>query len=447
MLFFHAFFAIHSLRDFMPIKTSRTFLGLFALSLMTVATPVYAYLDPGTGSMLLSVFVGLASSAYFFIRRLPAMLRSFLFRVRGGRAQRGASIVFYAESAAYWNTFAPILQELAKKDVRVSYLTSDKNDPVFKEKWANIRARYIGEGNTAYTSLGFVEADRMVLTTPGVDVLQIRRSPGVKKYIHVVHASADIHSYKLFSFDYYDAIYCSGPHQVHSIRTLEKVRGTTPKELPLLGCPYFDGLLEKKANSAILREEKTILVAPTWGRNGLLTRTGSLVPKLLARAGYHVILRPHPQSWISDKRVMVQVQKDCEGDRRIEWDRDPNNFRSLSRASLLISDFSGVIFDYAFLFERPVVTLGGTPKKECFEAWDLPHNAWELRILKEIGVRLADGKEGDLVSVVEDLLGRADQYQRIIRSIREQYVVNFGRSGALIAQALVDRLTKGKEKC
>lgn len=420
---------------------------LVGVSLLGVATPTYAYLDPGTGSMLLSVFVGLASSAYFFIRRLPALIRSFLFKVRGGRAQRGASIVFYAESAAYWNTFAPILRRLSKKDVRVSYLTSDQKDPVFQEQWDNIRARYIGEGNTAYTSLGFVEADLMVLTTPGVDVLQIRRSPGVKKYIHIVHASADIHSYKLFSFDYYDAIYCSGPHQVKSLRQLEAVRGTRAKELPLLGCPYFDGLLEKKAQSVIEREEKTILVAPTWGRNGLLTRTGSLVPKLLARAGYHVILRPHPQSWISDKRVMAQVQKDCEGDRRIEWDREPNNFPSLSRASLLISDFSGVIFDYAFLFERPVVTLGGTPKKECFEAWDLSHNAWELRILKEIGVRLPDGKEGDLVNVVEDLLGRADQYQRTIRSIRQQYVVNFGQSGAVIAQALVDRLTKRKTAC
>ena len=31
----------------------------------------WAYLDPGTGSMLLSVVVGLVSSAYFLIRRLP----------------------------------------------------------------------------------------------------------------------------------------------------------------------------------------------------------------------------------------------------------------------------------------------------------------------------------------------------------------------------------------
>ena len=157
-----------------------------------VAAPLEAraYLDPGTGSMLLSIVVGLASSGYFFIRRLPTLIRQFVFQMRGeGKELSGKRIVIYAESAAYWGTFEPVLRALASSGERVTYFTSDEKDPVFSAGFSHVDAHYIGKGNAAYTSLGFLEADLFVLTTPGIDVLQIRRSKGVKRYVHLVHAA------------------------------------------------------------------------------------------------------------------------------------------------------------------------------------------------------------------------------------------------------------------
>lgn len=205
----------------------------YALLMLCAPLDAYAYLDPGTGSMLLSVFVGLISSAYFLIRKLPSLLRALFFKFTGKKDDlKNNSIVFYAESAAYWSTFKPILECLAKKQVHVTYLTSAENDPVFSAGLNEyVRAKFIGKGQTAYTALGFLEADVFVLTTPGIDVLQIRRSPGVKKYIHVVHAVGDIHTYKFYSFDYYDAVYCAGPAQAKSLRDLEALRKTQTKEL------------------------------------------------------------------------------------------------------------------------------------------------------------------------------------------------------------------------
>lgn len=205
-----------------------------------------------------------------------------------------------------------MLEALHQRGVKCTYLTSDENDPVFNAGLDDtVRSKYIGKGNTAYTALSFLEADVFALTTPGIDVLQIRRSPGVKKYVHIVHAVGDIHTYKFYSFDYYDAVFCSGPGQAESLRRLEELRGTSRKDLPLLGCPYLD-VYAARAEQVGVPEPRTILVAPTWGRNGLLTRTGSLVPKLLASAGYHVILRPHPQSFISDREVMERVAADLQ---------------------------------------------------------------------------------------------------------------------------------------
>lgn len=412
--------------------------AIYAFVVLCVPLDAYAYLDPGTGSMLLSVFVGLISSAYFLIRKLPSLLRALFFKFTGKKDDlKNNSIVFYAESAAYWSTFKPILECLAKKQVHVTYLTSAENDPVFSAGLNEyVRAKFIGKGQTAYTALGFLEADVFVLTTPGIDVLQIRRSPGVKKYIHVVHAVGDIHTYKFYSFDYYDAVYCAGPAQAKSLRDLENLRKTTAKELPLLGCPYLDGLVSRR-NPSVLPDDKTILIAPTWGANGLLTRTGSMIPKMLASAGFHVILRPHPQSFISDKALMEKLAQELKDEANIEWDRNPDGFKSLSRAQLMISDISGVIFDFAFVFLRPVISVGNGPLKDGFEAWEIPHEAWEMQALDTLGQRILPGDENKIPEAVEHLLDQHADMAKQIEAIRDENVVNFGKAAEPIAQALI----------
>lgn len=403
----------------------------------------WAYLDPGTGSMLLSVVVGLVSSAYFLIRRLPSIIRALFFKLSGKKDDlKNNSIVFYAESKSYWLTFKPILESLHRKGVKCTYLTSDENDPVFSAGLdKTVHAKFIGKGNTAYTALGFLEADVFALTTPGIDVLQIRRSPGVKDYVHIVHAVGDIHTYKFYSFDYYDTVYCSGPGQVKSLRALEHLRKTPAKELPLLGCPYLDTLITR-AHTAGSPEPRTVLVAPTWGKNGLLTRTGSQIPKMLAEAGYHVILRPHPQSFISDKDIMERIGEELQGISNIEWDLNADGFKSLSRASIMISDISGVIFDFAFVFLRPVISVGNGPLKEGFEAWEIPHEAWEMQALDKLGRHVAAGKEENIPQYVSDLLANHSDWAVNIRALRDANVVNFGHAAEPIAQALIEAVRK-----
>lgn len=367
----------------------------------------HAYLDPGTGSMLLSIVVGLASSGYFFIRRLPSLIRQAVFRMKGDdKALRSGGIVFYAESPAYWGTFEPVLRALSEMGQSVTYLTSAENDPVFEANIPGVSARFIGKGNSAYTSLGFLEADIFVLTTPGIDVLQIRRSKGVKRYVHLVHAATDAHGYKLFSFDYYDAVYCSGEHQRGSLRLLEAKRGT-------------------------------VLVAPTWGRAGLLTRTGSAVPKALAEAGWNVILRPHPQSFVSETELMEKLQTELSVYPNIRWDRQPDGFDSLSRAEVMVSDFSGVVFDFAFVFERPVVTIGDGWQKDGYEAWDLDDPAWEMGVLDAVGTHLSANETDHVLAAVEALAANPQDASERIRHVRDAGIVNFGVAGRPIAEALV----------
>ncbi len=418
-------------------------LAAAAAALAFAPLDAWAYLDPGTGSMLLSVVVGLVSSAYFVARKLPSMIRSLVYRVSGRKDDLARNrIAVYSESKSYWTTWRPVLLALARRGAAVTYFTSAENDPVFDEAFQKecrglVTARFIGTGNAAYTALGFLEADVFVLTTPGVDVLQIRRSPGVRRYAHVVHALGDIHTYKLYSFDYYDAVLCSGAAQARSLRALERIRGTAAKALPLVGCPYLDGLVERAKTLSGEPEKNTVIVAPTWGRNGMLTRCGSLVPRLLAEAGLHVILRPHPQSFISDKDVISAVEKDLAKFPNVEWDRNPDGFATLSRASVMVSDVSGVIFDFAFVFLRPVITIGDGPLRDGFEAWEIPHPAWETAAMDELGRRIRPGDEASVAQAVRALMEDDGSRRERILALREENAVNFGRAGEAVADEIL----------
>ncbi len=415
------------------------------LLLLASPTPAYAYLDPGTGSMLLSVFIGLLSTAYFVVRKIPTLFRTLLFKATGkSRLLERKHIAIYGESANYWGTFRPLLEELGRRGESVEYLTSTENDPCFSATLPEcITCRYIGTGNTAYTTLNFLEADALVLTTPGIDVLQIRRSKGVKKYVHVVHSLTDIHSYKLFAFDYYDAVLCSGPYQVKSLRALEASRGTTPKELPVVGCPYMDLLVARKERENIQAEKGCVLVAPSWGRNGMLTRHGSAVPRHLAEAGYKVILRPHPQSFISEKALMQRLQEELSAYPNIEWDCNPDGFASLSRAEIMVSDFSGVIFDFAFIFLRPVITLQYESDMRGFDGFSLSHPAWEAETVKKLGRQVSAAELDRLPGIIGELTSDGDFADRIL-TLRRENVANFGHAAKPVTDAILTIASAGE---
>ena len=139
---------------------------------------------------------------------------------------------------------------------------------------------------------------------------------------------------------------------------------------------------------------------------------------------------------------MEEVLKAIEGDAAIELDRNPDGFVSLSRASAMVSDISGVIFDYAFVFLRPVVAVGPGPVKEGFEAWEIPHPAWEQEILPKIGERVLEADEATLLAALRRVMNAKDALKERIRSIRDAHIIHFGCAADPIAQALIEEETR-----
>lgn len=122
----------------------------------------------------------------------------------------------------------PVCRELDRRGLDVAYLTASPDDPALQNPYAHVHAEFLGKGNKAFAKLNFLRANVLLSSTPGLDVYQWKRSPGVDCYVHILHAANEVAGYRMFGIDYYDTIFVSGDYQIRDLRALEALRGWTP---------------------------------------------------------------------------------------------------------------------------------------------------------------------------------------------------------------------------
>ena len=361
------------------------------------------YIDPGTGGMLFTILFGLFGVVVFSFRAL--MMRMRFSSGSGKNSMLNAKkipIVIYAESKRYWNIFKPLLEEFEKREQKITYLTGSKDDPAFGEKYKFIKAEFLGEGNKIFSKLNLLNASVVLTTTPSLDVFQWKRSKNVDCYIYISHNPNDITMYRMFGMDHYDALILSGEYLEKQARDLEKLRGYPPKDIALCGLPFMDEMKKRlDASGEVPPHEKTILLAPTWGENGLLTKYGETFIDALINTGYKIILRPHPQSFATEKELMDRLVAKYKDSDKFSWNRDNDNFEVLRQSDILISDFSGVIFDYALVFDKPIIYTDTKIDMSPFDAFWLKETPWTLRILPDLGLKLTEDDFGNMKEIID----------------------------------------------
>lgn len=92
---------------------------------MIVIGGVLLYLDPGTGSLLISTLMGLSLTLLYILKGLFYKFSYFLFGVKRKRLNDFSDkIVFFSELKYYWRVYKPIITKLIKKKQKVIYLSA-----------------------------------------------------------------------------------------------------------------------------------------------------------------------------------------------------------------------------------------------------------------------------------------------------------------------------------
>jgi hypothetical protein len=391
--------------------------------------------------MIFSFLIGVAAVGYFLFR--TALIKAKLFfsgKKAGVSLQKRHKFVIYNEGIQYWNVFKPVLDEFERRGVAVRYLTSAENDPFFAQGYAHSTGEFIGSGNKAFARLNLLEADVCLMTTPGLDVYQLKRSKGVRHYAHIMHDVGDASCYRLFGLDWFDSVLLTGEYQKADIRELERQRKTKTKELEVVGSAYLDVFQEKRADIPIEENHPfTALVSPSWGKGSLLNVFGERLLDPLIATDWRIIVRPHPQSKKSEPEMLKRLEERYKD--AVVWDYSSENLETLAKADIMFSDFSGIIFDFVFLFDRPVIYTNAFFNRKMYDAGDIDHELWRFEAVKSFGVEL---KEADLPRIKEIVKGamtdeKAMSARKAAKETAWQYPGECGRR-------VVDFLVKRSEK-
>ncbi len=392
------------------------------------------YIDPGTGSLLISAIIGLGMTILFtakgFFYKTIAKLSGKSYK---GRNDFSGKLVFFNEGRNYWNVFKPIVEKLIKQKQEFVYLSADKNDPGLNINSQYCEPIFIGKMQQAVFFLNRIKAKMCVTTTPQLDVIAFKRSKEVKHYCYLNHSFVDIHAYKKFAFSYYDSILCGSKYHIKNLRQLEQYRKDKKKILMETGCTYFD---EYKINS--ITTESHVLLAPTWGDRSFLNQNCKELINYLLEGKSKIVFRPHPQSWISDKKVLQQITDIFGSNEKFEIDKSTDNSKSLEKAHTLICDISsGIIFDAAFIYKKSIIAIDFKWDDGGYESSDLENKASTNYLLEDIGKVIYPNDYKNINSIIKEI-----KRKEITEDVINKHIFNFRKAGKVSTEQIISIFNK-----
>jgi YidC/Oxa1 family membrane protein insertase len=357
------------------------------------------------------------------------------------------SIVFYSESSVILYPYVEeIIRELQNSDQKVCYLTSSKDDPILKNKNENVRVFYIGDSELEKMNFFLrLKAKMLIMTMPDLGAYHIKRSKVFPvHYVYVFHTIASTHMvFQKSAFDQFDSMFCVGPYQIQELRATEQLYNLKQKNLVECGSGLIDklirsrSLLPQQQNFLSKNNKKNILIAPSWGKQNLLESIGIELVKILLDAGYNVTVRPHPMTIKKSPKIIKQILEKFEKNPDFLLDTNTSSFEQLFSSYALITDWSGIGYEYAFVCERPVIYVD-VPKKDYNKEYEkIGLVPFEISIRDKIGEIIAVQNIETIPERIEFLYGPSNNFENKIQKIRNDSIFNIGESGKVTANEII----------
>jgi YidC/Oxa1 family membrane protein insertase len=349
------------------------------------------------------------------------------------------SIVFYAENKASMDYFGSLISELTEKmKLQICYVTSVKDDPILEFKNQKILPFYIGDGTVRTKFFLTLKAKILVMDMPDLDQFHIKRSKIYPvHYVYLFHSIFSIHSYlRKGAIDNYDTIFCVGPHHVNEVRETEKVYELKPKNLVKYGFGRLDTLLQKKENFQGTNSDTKdlIIIAPSYGDNNLLEKCGIKLIEVLLKTNFRVMLRPHLRTLRDSTKLIGLINEKFEKNPNFILEKGDIPFDSYHNSKCMISDWSGISLEYAFIFERPVIFIDVPKKVLNPNSGDISLEPIEISIRKKIGCVVSPNSLEEIPLIIKDLEKNAQIFNKQIKEILSKTVYNIGESAKIGAK-------------
>lgn len=362
-------------------------------------------------------------------------------------------LVFYSEKSGFYKYFENIIAYLlAHSNVIIHYVTGDPKDAIFERAKTEPRLKpyYIGE-KRLITLMMKMDADMVVMTMTDLENFHIKRSYVRKdiEYVYVFHAPLSyIMTLREGALDHYDTIFCTGKGQAEEIRKSEALYRLPEKRIVECGYSVIENM---RAHYLAHREAysgqggKKILVAPSWQEDNILDSCLEPLLRSMLREGWQVIVRPHPEyvkRYPARWNALQERYRDIP-ESRLCFQSDFSSNETVYSADVLVSDWSGIAFEYAFSTGKPVLSIDTPMKVSNPHYSEVIAEPLNLSLRGETGARLPVERAGEAGKEVERLLGHAADYEQKLAKLCGEYLYNMGHSGEIGGRYILQQL-KGR---
>jgi len=333
-------------------------------------------------------------------------------------------ILFLVYSKSNLQYMKEVINILERDDVSFKVIFFDKD-----EKILDSHSNYV----YIHPYLSSLLRAKLVITTS----VQLKKEkfPLVKKLSHLPHSIVSLHMiYPEKSFNGFDYIFCSGKHHLEEIKEINKLYGCSICGLKS-GYIKLDRLHQRSKMRAIdENEKKIILLAPSWGADNILESIGESLIDAIILKDYILIIRPHPIFFIEKKDIIEKLREKCDNI-NIFLENSTDDDDSFFKADIMISDYSGVAFEFAFLREKPILFIDVPKKVLNINYQDMDAIPIEVALRDKIGI-IADPKIEDILDSLENIIQNPHMYKKPIRALREDLLFNYLHASNIVVNQI-----------
>ncbi len=347
----------------------------------------------------------------------------------------------------------------------IHYVTSDLHDQVFSltldnEKRERFQTYFVGQSGLISFMMK-MDADMLIMTMPDLEVFHIKRSL-VRKDVEYVYLDHGMTSYHLalreHALDYFDTVFTYGPNHDAEVRKSEKLYDLPAKKLVQTGYPLLDDLLDSVRDLPLERgsssnEKPVALIAPSWQKDNLMEFCLPETVAPLIKAGFTVIVRPHPQYVRLFGQKILESLADFsheleEGSLALERDFSSNT--TVYTADLVITDWSSIAQEFSYATKKPSLFIN-TPLKVMNHAWeDYGLVPLDISLRNQIGKAVDVEDLSELGASALEMLDHPDEYRKRITQVMNDNLYHIGsaaeHAGAYICAALKEHEARREEE-
>ena len=364
--------------------------------------------------------------------------------------QADKELVLYALHGGHYKYYKNIVDYLLEhSDVVIHYLTNDPEDGVFKLASDQFIPYYASQQKSIYLLL-YLKTKIFFTTVPDLQTFHMKRSVAQEdiEYIHIIHGIPSAHmTAREQAYDHFDTIFCVGPHHVRELQRRVQLAGLKQKNLVKAGYPVYDQLIEAyNARSGVVNVRPQILIAPSWQKENMLELCIDDVLASLTGKGYQLIVRPHShfaQMFPEKIDELVVKYSDYIATEEIIFDLEFAENKYIYMADLLMTDWSGIAYEFAYCGMRPAVFIN-TPMKVLnpnYEQYGV--EVTDITMRDKVGLSVdVDKIKAELPDKIAYLLANKGEYEEKIQAVRDTHLFYPGRSGEAGGRYIMNQLEK-----